>query len=195
MPSQNNNSPSDQEPFPDNYDNKILFFNQNCWKCGKISHIYYIGHPSVASSDDSFHPNVVAFVRNLKKDDIGKKLLLGDIKERYSQTAQYSYLSFGCFFCDSIFGDFYVFQEVDNWFDPDKISKDLFVVDLSPDIIEILEKDRAKRRQEYFDSHSNEDFEDPDDEFEDSKRAGIMLFGRVIQTNLDQFLDTDNNDD
>ena len=160
-----------------------------------LSHIYYIGHPCGASPDDSFHPNIVTFVKNLKEEDIGKKLLLGDIKERYSKTAQYSYLSFGCFHCDAIFGDFYVFQEVDNWFYPDNIPEDLFVVDLPPNIIEILEKDRAKRKQEYFDNYSNEDLEDSDDEFVDSKSAGRILFSRGGQTNLDQFLDTDNNDD
>jgi hypothetical protein len=152
--SSHNNSPSDQVSFPRNYDNKILFFNRRCWKCGKISHIFYIGHPCEASSEDSFHPQVVTFVKNLKEEDIGKKLLLGEIKERYSKTAQHSYFSFGCFYCDAIFGDF------DNWFYLDNIPKDLFVVDLPPNIIEILEKDRAKRRQEYYDSHFNEDFED-----------------------------------
>ncbi len=77
MPSQNNNSPPDQVPFPHNYDNKILFFNYKCWKCSKISHIYYIGHPCSASSIDSFHPNVVTSVKNLKEEDTVKKLLLG----------------------------------------------------------------------------------------------------------------------
>ena len=78
---------------------------------------------------------------------------------------------------------------------PDNIPKDLFVVDLPPDIIEILEKDRSIRIQEHYDSHSNEDLEDSNDAFEDCKQAGRMSFGRGAQTNLDHFLDTDNNDD
>jgi hypothetical protein len=40
----------------------------------------------------------------------GKHIKLGEIKRRFSKTVQNSYMSFGCYSCDSIFGDWYVME-------------------------------------------------------------------------------------
>lgn len=40
------------------------------------------------------------------------KIRIGLIKPRYSKTVRESYPSFGCAFCDSIFGDYFVRKEM-----------------------------------------------------------------------------------
>jgi len=138
-----------KDSFPLQYSNKVLIFDYDCWKCDKTSNIYYIGYPCGASSEDSFNPDVVRFVKGLKKKDVGRELFVGDVKERYSRTVGYSYTSFGCYYCDSIFGDFYIFNEVDFWFYPGEEPSHMIVVDLPQEVLENLYIQRIKNGIEH----------------------------------------------
>jgi hypothetical protein len=48
---------------------------------------------------------------------------LGQIKKRYSKTVDDSYTSFGCYKCDSIFGDWYVMEaKLDIMYEPKQMT-------------------------------------------------------------------------
>ena len=138
-----------EDDFSLQYSDKVLIFDYECWKCYKTSNIYYIGHPFGASSEDSFNPDVVEFVKGLRKEDVGRELFVGEVKERYSRTVGYSYTSFGCYYCDAIFGDFYIFNEVDFWFYEGEEPSHMIVVDLPQEVLENLEIQRIKNWNEY----------------------------------------------
>ena len=64
-----------------------------------------------------FHPEIVEKVKEYVNSDRGKHLPMGEIKERYSGMVVHSYMSFGCYKCDAIFGDFYVRKAIiDSWY-------------------------------------------------------------------------------
>jgi hypothetical protein len=100
---------------------KIYFFDWECWKCKAANHVYYIdrSYSSMCNfelweleamwSDERHHfkPEIVSAVKEILESDKGKNLKVGEIKPRFSNTARDSYLSFGCYKCDSIYGDWF----------------------------------------------------------------------------------------
>jgi hypothetical protein len=103
----------------------IAFFEVSCWKCGETQHCYTVGRDLLTVCNQNFHlmgsmwesddidknPQIYEAVQQFLKTESGKYLKVGELKKRYSNTVQHSYLSHGCFFCDSIFGDFYLNTE------------------------------------------------------------------------------------
>lgn len=103
-------------------DIKICFFEMECWKCGSLNHVYYVESPYITKcnipleeeeclwSDEKliFKPEVISAVSQILKGPEGTNLKMGAIKQRISKTVGHSYLSFGCYKCDSIFGDMFV---------------------------------------------------------------------------------------
>lgn len=106
---------------------KICFFEMDCWKCGALNHVYYaypIDYPYASPPEPeeveedalwneeslAFQPVIRETVNNFLVSESGKDLRVGAIKPRYSKTMEETYLSFGCYQCDSIFGDFYVME-------------------------------------------------------------------------------------
>lgn len=103
---------------------RLVFFEMECWKCKKMNHVYYVDttfhsacnatiyqHETLWGSDKTAHrPEIIAMAREFINTEQGKHLKLGEIKERFSNTVQVSYMSFGCYSCDSIFGDWYVME-------------------------------------------------------------------------------------
>lgn len=100
----------------------IKFVEMDCWKCGAKNHIFFV-EPNMEDSDyslkfintalwsndkPSFNPEIIRKIKEHLSDINDDKIIMASIKERYSHTAQSSYMSFGCSKCDSIFGDFYV---------------------------------------------------------------------------------------
>jgi len=55
-----------------------------------------------------FKPEILQVVKSYLNTPEGKKFKVGTIKLRYSKTVGEKYLSFGCPFCDAIFGDWFV---------------------------------------------------------------------------------------
>lgn len=95
---------------------EISFFKTNCWKCGAEQHMYFADIIAQSycgkklGADDTgltLHPKVIKVAQEIVGSPEGKNLKLGQIKERYSRTAGRAYISFGCYFCDALFGNFY----------------------------------------------------------------------------------------
>lgn len=56
-------------------------------------------------------PKIYEAVKQFLETENGKPLKIGQLKKRYSKTVHDSYLSHGCFYCDAIFGDFFLNSE------------------------------------------------------------------------------------
>ena len=100
---------------------QIVFLEYNCWKCREKNHIFYIAplHSSCnsevritetiwSSQKEVFRPEILTAIENYSKTEQGKHLQLATVKERFSNTVQGYYTSFGCHKCDSIFGDYFI---------------------------------------------------------------------------------------
>jgi hypothetical protein len=95
---------------------RIVFIEIECWKCHKPHHIYYVNDLSTRCGDtievDCFNSQIVSTVIQHLKTGQFPQLKVGYIKERYSRTVQYSYMSFGCPHCDAIVGDFFLRHDI-----------------------------------------------------------------------------------
>jgi hypothetical protein len=103
---------------------RLVFYEMKCWKCKAMNHIYYVetnfrsacnatihSYETLWGSDKNAHrPEILTLAREFIETEQGKNIKLGEIKRRSSKTVQDSYLSFGCYKCDSIFGDWYVME-------------------------------------------------------------------------------------
>lgn len=100
----------------------ILFFEYKCWKCKRPQYCYTV-YPKFRTVCDKEHemmgsmwndddidksPQIQATVQRFLASVKGKDIKVGPIKQRYSRTVQNSYLSYGCYYCDVIFGDFHL---------------------------------------------------------------------------------------
>jgi len=114
----------------------IVFFETSCWKCNSTQHCftveknlmticnqdYYLMGSMWDSDDIDKSPEVYEVVKQFLKSEKGKHLKIGELKTRYSKTVEDSYLSHGCFYCDAIFGDFYLGTEkLDGQNDPNSL--------------------------------------------------------------------------
>lgn len=103
----------------------IVFFETSCWKCKKTQHCWAVEQNLLTVCDQDFYvmgsmwdsddidksPKIYEAIKQFLKTGKGKHLKIGQLKKRYSKTVHESYLSHGCFYCDSIFGDFYLNTE------------------------------------------------------------------------------------
>lgn len=97
---------------------EVSFFTTECWKCHKEFHVYFIkrllssdGVPVQCYSDFNdkfeFKAVVINAVEQFVKTHPEIGVRMGKIKQRFSNTRNEYYSSFGCPFCDSLYGDFY----------------------------------------------------------------------------------------
>jgi hypothetical protein len=110
---------------------KIHFFPVSCWKCNQTHYIYHVhdqcyqsvcGHNLLYLGDGQiinaphFLPEIVNKAYECLKTEKaqGQNMKMGKIKPRYSKTVRSSYTSFGCPYCDAIFGDHFYFEEICN---------------------------------------------------------------------------------
>jgi hypothetical protein len=103
---------------------KLVFFEIECWKCKAMNHVYYVDTTFYSacnavirpeetlwgSDKNEYRPEIIKLARKFMNTEQGKHLKLGEIKRRFSKTVQDSYTSFGCYKCDSIFGDWFVME-------------------------------------------------------------------------------------
>lgn len=96
----------------------LCFFQKDCWKCRAKNHVYFI-HRLYSEegievcylerrdeqNDLTFNPHVIKAIQNYitEHPDLGIKM--GTINFRYSRTSNRTYMSFGCYRCDSLFGE------------------------------------------------------------------------------------------
>src|SRR5579859_7279571 len=104
---------------------KINFFEYECWHCNAANHIFYVEELYCSACNfiieeletlwegekREFRPEILDTVRQFLQTEQGKALRVGEIKPRYSNTVSHAYRSFGCYECDSIFGDWYVMND------------------------------------------------------------------------------------
>jgi hypothetical protein len=116
---------------------KIVFYEMTCWKCKELNHLFFVETPFYSScnanikveegiwdsSSIEYRPEIIDFATKFVHDSKDLNLNLAQIKERFSHTVGDSYMSFGCYKCDSIFGDFYVMDaKMDAIYDTSLIS-------------------------------------------------------------------------
>lgn len=103
---------------------KLIFYEMECWKCKAVNHIYYVepsfrsacnaeiyaGETLWGSGRHAHRPEIIALAKEFIVSEQGKHLNLGEIKQRFSKTVEHGYVSFGCYKCDSIFGDWFVME-------------------------------------------------------------------------------------
>lgn len=96
----------------------VLFIEEYCWKCKEKNHIFFIKH---LIADDGFiypynrvdfNPTIISVVREHISKHPERNIKMGEIKDRISKTKKQTYLSFGCYKCDSLFGDHYINEAV-----------------------------------------------------------------------------------
>jgi hypothetical protein len=103
----------------------IVFFETSCWKCHKPQHIWTVEQDLLTVCNQDFYvmgsmwddddidksPQIYKAVKQFLLTENGKHLKIGQLKNRYSKTVHDSYLSHGCFYCDAIFGDYFLTSE------------------------------------------------------------------------------------
>lgn len=86
---------------------RIRFLEENCWKCGHKYHVYYV----LSNWNDSkliFNEEVISKIKEWNNNILN----IGVIKERYSNTMDDSYMSFGCPKCDALYGNHYLHDAI-----------------------------------------------------------------------------------
>lgn len=93
----------------------VIATYERCWKCKKETGILLgveiedrVGQLCTFERFDN--PGILDFLRKQLGREFFLKSKIGDIKMRYSKTVQEVYLSNGCFYCNALFGDFYIFE-------------------------------------------------------------------------------------
>lgn len=103
----------------------ISFFEYDCWKCHKKQYCYAVTSPlktvcgldidpcsSMWDNDDiDKNPQVYDAVQRFLKTEQGKEMRIGKLQPRFSKTVGHNYLSHGCYYCNAIFGDFFLQEE------------------------------------------------------------------------------------
>jgi hypothetical protein len=101
---------------------KIRFEPINCYSCGYKHYLYFVigaiskKYPTLASCEglselqvsvDEFDPIVISSVKRYLENHPELNYPMGEIKNRYSNTRDEEYISFGCPKCDGLVGDHY----------------------------------------------------------------------------------------
>lgn len=103
----------------------VVFKETNCYFCQKPHHVYYIKnlvdetglkcnynilnyYATTELTDLQFDDNILASVRQYITEHPERGIIMGQVKERYSKTADDTYSSFGCPYCDGIVGKWYL---------------------------------------------------------------------------------------
>ena len=93
-------------------DLELLGLSTACWKCGGSTVALVAVSPTEAREDDELfqtsEPTALAFAAVHLPAGTPQ---VGAIKERASRTAGENYLSNGCFHCDALLGNFFLFHE------------------------------------------------------------------------------------
>lgn len=109
----------------------IRFLPMNCYRCGKDSYVCRtlpLKSNCKAMVDDGYemwsddkiecNPEIIAAARNYAELQQYRGFALATLKNRYSNFIGKSYMSYGCPFCNSIFGDWYIHEaEIESCYD------------------------------------------------------------------------------
>lgn len=91
----------------------VRFYKKECWKCKRRSDVYFVYKTisedgiEIEGGIDSLNPILVKGIQEYIRNHPERNFVLGQIKPRYSKTIDDTYMSFGCAYCDSLFGAHY----------------------------------------------------------------------------------------
>lgn len=102
---------------------EVCFFDMECWKCHKRSQVYFINrlfssdgisvlYNDVLTDELEFNPIIINAIEQYVEAHPKSGIKMGKIKPRFSKTVGSAYPSFGCAYCDSIFGNYFVQEEI-----------------------------------------------------------------------------------
>ncbi len=115
----------------------LVFYEMECWKCQEMNHLFFVDslfysacnakiRPNEAlweSNSMEYRPEIIELAQKFIESRKDLNLKLGKIKNRFSKTVNNSYTSFGCYKCDSIFGDYYVMEaKIDIMYGPKELT-------------------------------------------------------------------------
>ncbi|OJW31536.1 MAG: hypothetical protein BGO54_13825 [Sphingobacteriales bacterium 46-32] len=115
----------------------LVFYEMECWKCHALNHLFYVDGPFHSacnakikpeealweSNSIEYRPEIIELAQQFIESRKDLNLKLGEIKKRYSKTVESSYTSFGCYNCDSIFGDWFVMEaKIDLMYGPNELT-------------------------------------------------------------------------
>ena len=92
----------------------VCFYKNECWKCHQVSDVYFVykcvteNGIEIEKEIDCFTPSIVSGIQQFIKEHPEMNLRMGEIKPRFSRTVHTAYPSFGCAYCDSLFGKFFL---------------------------------------------------------------------------------------
>lgn len=104
---------------------ELCFYKNECWKCHRENDVYFVNRlfsqkgvvidvqNLMMDEDLTFNPSIIKGFQRYIQEHPSETFILGDIKPRYSKTIGEAYPSFGCAQCDSIFGNFYLQENMD----------------------------------------------------------------------------------
>lgn len=99
---------------------ELCFYKNGCWKCHRENDVYFVnrlfsqegvmidGQHLMMDEDITFNPSIIKGLKKYIHEHPSETFIMGEIKPRYSKTIGEAYPSFGCAQCDSIFGNFYL---------------------------------------------------------------------------------------
>lgn len=100
---------------------EVCFYQKECWKCHRPSYQYWVSKlisdkgvsfrlafsEGISPTDENIANGVTQYLRALPNSNI----IMGEVKPRYSKTRGQSYRSFGCPYCDSLFGEYFAMDD------------------------------------------------------------------------------------
>ncbi|HMC87865.1 MAG TPA: hypothetical protein VKI61_20225 [Chitinophagaceae bacterium] len=115
----------------------LVFYEMECWTCHEKNHVFYVDTPFYSacnakirpeealweSNKMELRPEIIELAQKFIESRKDLDLKLGEIKMRYSHAVGKFYLSFGCYKCDSLFGDFHVMEaKIDIMYETNKLT-------------------------------------------------------------------------
>ena len=100
---------------------EVCFYQKECWKCHRPSYSYMVvgvvSDNNIKFEIENFDPdlsvnaNIANGVQRYLSLNPRTNIIMGEYKPRYSKTRGTSYPSFGCPYCDSLFGNYFSMDE------------------------------------------------------------------------------------
>ena len=97
-----------------NVETGLIIIEDHCWRCKKrISVVSGLLARNKKENFEEFYKfnKVSTLILSMLTPNLKKKHYIGEIKQRYSRTVQNRYLSNGCYYCDAIYGDFFLNEQ------------------------------------------------------------------------------------
>lgn len=103
---------------------ELCFYKNKCWKCHRENDVYFVNRlfsqegvvvnrqHLTMDENITFNPAIITGLKKYIQEHPSETFIMGEIKQRYSNTVEKAYPSFGCSQCDSIFGNFYLQENI-----------------------------------------------------------------------------------